>query len=226
MADAAGETRPMHWLLRIVWRLVLTGHAAVALCWLWMMPGGFPVGHPRFWANRGIPVLVLSGCVVGLFGVWRRRDTWVRLAVLAVPVGWATAAMAGRVIFPVSARWLFLAPLAAGPLKRDEALAITVHDGDRPACRVTFEDWAAQVSTALSPTAGWGLPQNAIEFSLRNLGSVNEVAIYVTLASTSVGRGWDSVGHAAGTYRNRMRIEPISPPDGGGNARSQMPDAR
>jgi hypothetical protein len=30
---------------------------------------------------------------------------------------------------------------------------------------------------------------------------------FVTLAGTSVGRGWDSVGHAPGTYRNRMKIE-------------------
>jgi hypothetical protein len=28
---------------------------------------------------------------------------------------------------------------------------------------------------------------------------------------TSVGRGWDSVGHTAGIYRNRMRIECLEP---------------
>mgnify|MGYP001603175836 CR=1 FL=1 len=38
------------------------------------------------------------------------------------------------------------------------------------------------------------------EFSLADTASTSPAAIYVTLAGTSVGRGWDSVGHAAGTY--------------------------
>jgi hypothetical protein len=33
-------------------------------------------------------------------------------------------------------------------------------------------------------------------------------SLFITLAATSVGRGWDSVAHAAGTYRNRIAIEP------------------
>jgi hypothetical protein len=28
-----------------------------------------------------------------------------------------------------------------------------------------------------------------------------------TLAASSVGRGWDAVGHAAGTYRDRVRVK-------------------
>jgi len=47
---------------------------------------------------------------------------------------------------------------------------------------------------------------NAIEFS-RFEGRHKSAAIWITLAGTSVGRGWDSVGHARGVYRNRMRIE-------------------
>ncbi len=31
----------------------------------------------------------------------------------------------------------------------------------------------------------------------------------LALAETGPGRGYDSVGRAAGTYRNRMRVEPI-----------------
>jgi hypothetical protein len=49
---------------------------------------------------------------------------------------------------------------------------------------------------------------NAIEFSLAGDAPGSEAAIFITLAATSVGRGWDTVGHAPGTYRNRMRIEP------------------
>jgi hypothetical protein len=101
--------------------------------------------------------------------------------------------------------------LARGRLGRSEPLAITLHDSGTPVARVVLEDWAAQTGTALSPTAGWGVPVNAIEFSLEGDAPGSPAAIYTTLAGTSVGRGWDSVGHAAGIYRNRMRIEVVGP---------------
>jgi hypothetical protein len=99
--------------------------------------------------------------------------------------------------------------LAGGRLGRSEPLTITLHDGEAAVARIVLEDWPAQVGTTLSPTAGWGAPVNAIEFSLDGDDPSSRAAIYVTLAGTSVGRGWDCVGHAAGTYRNRMRIEPL-----------------
>jgi hypothetical protein len=77
-------------------------------------------------------------------------------------------------------------------------------DRDR-GCRLVFKDWAAQLSTEPSPTAGWGLPQNSIQFFARDSESV----IVLALAETGPGRGYDSVGHAAGTYRNRLRVEPV-----------------
>ena len=101
--------------------------------------------------------------------------------------------------------------LAGGPLKRSDPLVLTLLDDGKATVRITFDDWAAQASTQLSPTAGWGLPENAIEFFAWDDGDGTPVSssIFVTLAATSMGRGFDSVGHAAGTYRNRMRIEPI-----------------
>lgn len=95
--------------------------------------------------------------------------------------------------------------LAAGRLDRGDPLTLTLWNGKIPAFRVTFQDWAAQASTQLSPTAGWGMPENAIEFSSDHDG--HGAMIFLTLAGTSVGRGWDSVGHAPGIYRNRMSIE-------------------
>jgi hypothetical protein len=103
--------------------------------------------------------------------------------------------------------------LAEGPLTAGEPLTITIIDGDSPACRLVFEDWAAQVGRALSPTAGWGLPVNAIEFGRHANDPAGTGLLWLSLASTSVGRGWDSVGHAPGTYRNRLRVEPV-PVDG------------
>lgn len=97
--------------------------------------------------------------------------------------------------------------VAEGPLGRDAPLGVTVEtSGDRLAT-IVFDDWAAQASTELSPTAGWGVPQNAVEFQRLEGGVDTTIAFWLTLAGTSVGRGFDSVGHKAGTYRNRLRIE-------------------
>ena len=46
---------------------------------------------------------------------------------------------------------------------------------------------------------------NAVEFSRDTKDDDAVASFFVTLAGTSVGRGWDSVGHAAGTYRSRIR---------------------
>ncbi|MHC5199515.1 MAG: hypothetical protein ACYSO1_05290 [Planctomycetota bacterium] len=99
--------------------------------------------------------------------------------------------------------------LAEGKLLEEQPLELTIYDGDSPIYRIIFEDWATQNSKQLSPTAGWGLPENAIEFSLDG-ENPNQATFFVTLASTSTGRGFDSVGHNAGVYRNRIRIEQLN----------------
>ena len=82
---------------------------------------------------------------------------------------------------------------------------------NRAVWRIDLKDWAKQASHQLSPTAGWGLPENAIEFFLSyNYREAKNVGmIFFTLAGTSVGRGRDSVGHGAGIYRNSMIIETL-----------------
>lgn len=99
--------------------------------------------------------------------------------------------------------------LAAGQVDRQTPLTITLSDGDHDICRIVFDDWVSQSATQLSPTAGWGLPVNAIEFQRHGDNASAPVTIWLTLAATSVGRGWDTVGHGVGVYRNRMRIERI-----------------
>ncbi len=94
--------------------------------------------------------------------------------------------------------------LARGPLRRGEALTVTALAGGAPVARLTWADWSAQVGTTLSPTAGWGVPVNAIEFELAATGVME---LWCTLAGTSVGRGYQSAGHAPGAYRNRLRVE-------------------
>jgi hypothetical protein len=94
--------------------------------------------------------------------------------------------------------------LATGPLRRDDALSILLFDSSQLIATVALSDWSKQASTDLSPTAGWGVPMNAIEFQRLGDNPESPVSIWITLAATSVGRGWDTVGHRAGTYRNRM----------------------
>ena len=113
--------------------------------------------------------------------------------------------------------------LAEGRLERGQPLAITLNDQGRAVARLTLDDFAAQADTTPSPTAGWGVPVNAIEFSLADDAPSSPASIFVTLAGTSVGRGWDCVGHAEGTYRNRVRLEAVGPErhrqsGGGGSA--------
>jgi hypothetical protein len=98
--------------------------------------------------------------------------------------------------------------LASGPLPAGAPLGITLYEGERPACELIFSDWPCQAGLALSPTAGYGLPVNAIEFSRYRASSVGCCNVSLSLAATSVGRGRDSVGHAPGTYRNRLLIRP------------------
>jgi hypothetical protein len=97
--------------------------------------------------------------------------------------------------------------LASGPMRRGDSLSINILDQGERVAKVTLKDWSAQLSTAVSPTAGWGVPVNAIEFQRIADSPRAPVAIWVTLAATSVGRGWQSVGHRAGVYSNRIELQ-------------------
>lgn len=96
--------------------------------------------------------------------------------------------------------------LATGQLKRGKPLSIALYDEKKLAVTIQLDDWSRQVSTDLSPSAGWGLPMNAIEFRRTGESSDSPVEIFVTLAATWVGRGWETVGHRAGVYRNRLHF--------------------
>lgn len=94
--------------------------------------------------------------------------------------------------------------LASGAMKPGDPLGVVIYVGARAVCRLVWEDWSAQASSALSPTAGWGVTQNELGFTLVAPG---RAYLWLTLADTSAGRGFDTVGHAPGVYRNRLRVE-------------------
>lgn len=100
--------------------------------------------------------------------------------------------------------------LASGMLVRGAPLEVTLFDKSQAIATISFFDWTSQLSTELSPSAGWSLPQNAIEFVRLGDSADAPVQIFLTLAATSVGRGLETVGHRAGTYRNRIEIEVAS----------------
>jgi hypothetical protein len=99
--------------------------------------------------------------------------------------------------------------IASGALKRGEPLVVTIEDGDTAAFHVQVDDWAAQASTQLSPAAGWGVPVNSIELTRVAQEQNAPIAITFSLASSSIGRGSESVGLSSGVYRDRMTITPV-----------------
>lgn len=105
--------------------------------------------------------------------------------------------------------------LAEGKLAAGEPLAIDLielDDGPRTFAHLEFLDFAAQLSTALSPTAGHGVSENAIQFGLAETNASSPAHLVFTLAASGVGRGWDSVGHRVGVYRNRVLLSPFERP--------------
>ncbi len=106
-------------------------------------------------------------------------------------------------------------PLAEGVLREDETLGVDLVELDeetRAFAHLEFVDFAAQLSTALSPTAGYGVSENAVEFGLDGESPRSSAHLVLTLAASGIGRGWDSVGHRAGAYRNRVLLRPLEPP--------------
>ena len=96
---------------RLFWLSVLMGHLIAAALWWWLEPGGFPWGHPRFWSNRVLPslaVLWIAGSLASLHREDRRR---LLIWLPAVPAAWLAAAIAGRLVFPITFAWIWLVPL-------------------------------------------------------------------------------------------------------------------
>ena len=115
-------------LLRLFWLTVLVGHATLALAWWWVQPGGFRPSHPRFWANRVAPAVVLAISIAALIALRRQKMGALGLLLPSWPAAWAAAGLACRIVFPTTLATLWLLPEAAAALM---ALAVV------PACRLS-----------------------------------------------------------------------------------------
>jgi hypothetical protein len=98
--DSRGSWPARVW--RLFWLTVLVGHVVLSGAWWWLEPGGFGVRHLRFWANSVAPIFGLGlsiGSLVALRLGSRRALRWL----LPVwPAAWAGAALAGRLLFPIT----------------------------------------------------------------------------------------------------------------------------
>ena len=97
----------------VVWQTLFLAHILVATIWFCLMPGGFPLWHPQFWANRVMPIVIVAAMFIGLIGTWTKRHGWQRAIVDATAVGWTTALIVSVVVYPISAR-RFLLPALCG----------------------------------------------------------------------------------------------------------------
>ncbi len=111
-----------------------------------------------------------------------------------------------RVVEATSAEKGPFATLAEGRLVNE--LTITLYDEDVLQGRIVMMDWARQAGRQLSPTAGWGMPVNAIELERETERPDAPCTVFFTLAGTSLGRGWDAVGHREGVTINRIMLSP------------------
>jgi hypothetical protein len=96
--------------------------------------------------------------------------------------------------------------IATGKLGRDQPLTLTLFDSDKPVFTVALADWAQQLSTALSPTAGSGIPVNSIDLQRGGDSDGSPVLITLSLAGTTIGRGTQTVGQASGVYHDRVTV--------------------
>lgn len=100
--------------------------------------------------------------------------------------------------------------LARGPLAGAERLALGVFDGTTLVARLTVDGFVAQADRGPSPTAGYGVPANVLEFGVPPLQPEGEPkpvgVLHLSLAESGVGEGLDTVTHAAGRYWVRVEL--------------------
>src|SRR5690349_8068797 len=90
------------------WAAALLAHGVAAIGVWALLPGGFPFAHPRFFANRVLPVLVVASLLVVALQAFRRSRS-VSALLLLYPSAWLGAALAAGIAFPESGRGVALA---------------------------------------------------------------------------------------------------------------------
>jgi len=97
---------------RLFWLVVLAFHAVAAAGAIWLLPGGFSIGHLRFWSNTVAPIVLMITVSLAIAASRGHRYDSLRTILIAFPVAWVAAAISLRGLFPVTFRLLFVVPLA------------------------------------------------------------------------------------------------------------------
>ena len=112
------ENAKKPWILRSIVDLALAGHLVAAAGYGWLSPKGFPLDNSRFWLNSAVPIVLIAVAFVGLIGMHKSRWLIAGAVVLFFASAWCTGAIAGRIIFPISLRliWVMAAAISVAGL--------------------------------------------------------------------------------------------------------------
>ena len=98
---------------RFCWLTVVVASVLFWAAWWFLMPGGFEINHPRFWANAVAPIAGLGVSLAALAALRAESRRALRWLLLVWPAAAFGAAVMGRLLFPVTLSFLWLIPMVA-----------------------------------------------------------------------------------------------------------------
>ncbi len=100
--------------------------------------------------------------------------------------------------------------LGRGLVPSDGVLSLALLDGAVHIAHVDVDGFVAQADLGPSPTAGFGMPANVLQFGVpprQPPGEATPVGVlHLSLAESGIGEGLDTVTHAAGRYWLRVAL--------------------
>src|SRR5687768_16850901 len=75
----------------LFWLAILAAHATLAAGAWWMLPGGFPASHPRFWVNQVIPIVVIVVAILARWAGGKRQWGLASPVLVVFPALWLGA---------------------------------------------------------------------------------------------------------------------------------------
>ncbi|HEY3253423.1 MAG TPA: hypothetical protein VGJ91_05725, partial [Polyangiaceae bacterium] len=150
-------------LVAVFWIVVLLAHGLIAAAAWALLPGGFPLLHARFMANRLLPALLFASVLVVIVQALRRSRS-VPALLLVYPSAWLGVALAASIAFPDSGRSVALVAVTMALLLASALVQSWSRHG-RPA-----RSWLALL-LGLALGSGFVLAQRAPEPSTRPFAS-------------------------------------------------------
>jgi hypothetical protein len=99
-------------IFRLGWLAILVAEGVCSIASCFLLPGGFPVSHPRFWSNTIAPPSVALFTVVTLSVLHQGKLRSLGGLLLARIWFWVAFVATAAVIFPISLSGIWLVALA------------------------------------------------------------------------------------------------------------------